>query len=52
MARLIEQGKVRYLGLSEAAVKTIRRLTPLIPLPPFRLNFPCGPVMLKARSFP
>ena len=25
MARLIEQGKVRYLGLSEAAVKTIRR---------------------------
>jgi aryl-alcohol dehydrogenase-like predicted oxidoreductase len=25
MARLIEQGKVRYLGLSEAAPKTIRR---------------------------
>jgi len=25
MARLIEQGKVRYLGLSGAAVKTIRR---------------------------
>jgi aryl-alcohol dehydrogenase-like predicted oxidoreductase len=25
MARLVEQGKVRYLGLSEAGVKTIRR---------------------------
>ena len=25
MARLVEQGKVRYLGLSEAAAKTIRR---------------------------
>ena len=25
MARLVEQGKVRYLGLSEASPKTIRR---------------------------
>ncbi len=32
MARLVEQGKVRYLGLSEAAVKTIRRAHAVHPI--------------------
>jgi aryl-alcohol dehydrogenase-like predicted oxidoreductase len=32
MARLIEQGKVRYLGLSEAAAKTIRRAHATYPI--------------------
>ncbi|HEV2490280.1 MAG TPA: aldo/keto reductase [Candidatus Acidoferrales bacterium] len=32
MARLIEQGKVRYLGLSEAAPKTIRRAHAMHPI--------------------
>jgi aryl-alcohol dehydrogenase-like predicted oxidoreductase len=32
MARLVEQGKVRYLGLSEAAPKTIRRANRIHPI--------------------
>jgi aryl-alcohol dehydrogenase-like predicted oxidoreductase len=32
MARLIEQGKVRYLGLSEAGAKTIRRAHAVYPI--------------------
>ena len=32
MARLVEQGKVRYLGLSEAGVKTIRRAHAVHPI--------------------
>jgi aryl-alcohol dehydrogenase-like predicted oxidoreductase len=32
MARLIEQGKVRYLGLSEASAKTIRRAHATYPI--------------------
>jgi len=32
MARLIEQGKVRYLGLSEAGAKTIRRAHAIYPI--------------------
>jgi aryl-alcohol dehydrogenase-like predicted oxidoreductase len=32
MARLVEQGKVRYLGLSEAAAKTIRRAHAVHPI--------------------
>lgn len=32
MARLIEQGKVRYLGLSEAAPKTVRRAHATYPI--------------------
>jgi len=32
MARLIEQGKVRYLGLSEAGAKTIRRAHATYPI--------------------
>jgi aryl-alcohol dehydrogenase-like predicted oxidoreductase len=32
MARLVEQGKVRYLGLSEAAPKTIRRAHKVHPI--------------------
>lgn len=32
MARLIEQGKVRYLGLSEAGAKTIRRAEATYPI--------------------
>jgi aryl-alcohol dehydrogenase-like predicted oxidoreductase len=32
MARLIEQGKVRYLGLSEAGAKTIRRAQATYPI--------------------
>jgi aryl-alcohol dehydrogenase-like predicted oxidoreductase len=32
MSRLIEQGKVRYLGMSEAAAKTIRRAYAVYPI--------------------
>ncbi len=32
MARLVEQGKVRFLGLSEAGVKTIRRAAKVHPI--------------------
>src|SRR5229473_7197526 len=32
MARLVEQGKVRYLGLSEAGAKTIRRASKIHPI--------------------
>jgi aryl-alcohol dehydrogenase-like predicted oxidoreductase len=32
MARLVEQGKVRYLGLSEAAPKTIQRACKIHPI--------------------
>jgi aryl-alcohol dehydrogenase-like predicted oxidoreductase len=32
MARLVEQGKVRYLGLSEAAVETVRRAHAVHPI--------------------
>src|SRR3954465_9725610 len=32
MAELVEQGKVRYLGLSEAAVETIRRAHAVYPI--------------------
>ena len=32
MARLVEQGKVKYLGLSEAAVETIRRAHTVHPI--------------------
>lgn len=32
MARLVEEGKVRYLGLSEAAVETIRRANEVHPI--------------------
>jgi aryl-alcohol dehydrogenase-like predicted oxidoreductase len=32
MSRLVEQGKVRYLGLSEAGVKTIRRAHAVHPI--------------------
>ncbi|HWW50778.1 MAG TPA: aldo/keto reductase [Verrucomicrobiae bacterium] len=32
MARLVEQGKVRYLGMSEAAAKTIRRAHAIHPI--------------------
>ena len=39
MARLIEQGKVRYLGLSEAAVKTIRRAHATNPIAALQTKF-------------
>ena len=32
MAKLVEQGKVRYLGLSEAAVETVRRAHAVAPI--------------------
>jgi len=43
MAELVQQGKVRYLGLSEAAPATIRVLKPSIPFPRFRPSIPSGP---------
>ncbi len=42
MADLVKEGKVRYLGLSEASVATIRRAAKVHPLPRCRPNTRCG----------
>ena len=39
MARLIEQGKVRYIGLSEAGAKTIRRAHATYPITALQSEF-------------
>jgi aryl-alcohol dehydrogenase-like predicted oxidoreductase len=44
LAKLVDAGKVRYIGLSEAGPDTIRALTPCTPSPPCRPNTPSGPV--------
>ena len=47
MAELVKAGKVRYLGLSEAAPATIRRATPCIRSPRCRPNTRCGRAIRK-----
>ena len=49
MARLKEEGKVRFLGLSEAAPETIRRAHAVIRSPRCRPSFRCGAAMRKPR---
>jgi len=41
--KLVEQGKVRHLGLSEAGPQTIRALTQFTRSPPCRASIPFGP---------
>ena len=48
MAELVQQGKVRYLGLSEASAEQITRFTRS---PPCRPNTASGAGTLKTRSF-
>ena len=46
---LIEQGKARHFGLSEAGVQTIRPRTRSSRSPPSRANTRCGPEPLRRR---
>jgi aryl-alcohol dehydrogenase-like predicted oxidoreductase len=56
MARLIEQGKARYLGLSEAGVKTIRRAHATYPITALQSEYslwtrdPEGEILLACRE--
>ena len=51
MAELVKEGKVRYLGLSEAAPETMRRVPcAFIRSPPCKPNILCGPAILRTRS--
>ncbi|GAB3564536.1 hypothetical protein GCM10027405_20780 [Arthrobacter alkaliphilus] len=55
MAELVPAGKVRHLGLSEAAQDTSAAPTPSIPSPPCRPNTPSGngnPKRKSSRSLP
>ena len=49
MARLVEEGKVRYLGLCEAGPETIRRAHAVHPLAASRWNIRSGPGMPRTR---
>jgi aryl-alcohol dehydrogenase-like predicted oxidoreductase len=57
MARLIEQGKVRYLGLSEAAPKTVRRAHATHPIAALQTEYslwtrdPEGELLATCREF-
>ena len=51
MAKLVQEGKVRYLGLCEAAPPTIRRATPYILSRPCRQSIRFGAVTPRMRSF-
>jgi aryl-alcohol dehydrogenase-like predicted oxidoreductase len=56
MARLIEQGKVRYIGLSEAGAKTIRRAHATYPITALQSEYsiwtrdPEGDILLACRE--
>ncbi len=39
MARLVEQGKVRYLGLSEASARSIRRAQRVHPIVSLQMEY-------------
>jgi len=46
---LIQQGKVKRFGLSEAGVQTIRRAHAVQPVAAFKANIPCGREPLKRK---
>ena len=50
MARLIEQGKVRAIGLSEAGVEQLRRAHGVQPLTALQSEYSLGNVALKRKS--
>jgi aryl-alcohol dehydrogenase-like predicted oxidoreductase len=52
MAELVQEGKVRFLGLSEAGPETIRRAHAVTPSPHSRRNTPSGPAIRKQKSYP
>ncbi len=52
MAELVQQGKVRFLGLSEAAPATIRRAHAVHPITGPANGTRCGPGNRRTRSFP
>ena len=52
MAELVRQGKVRYLGLCEAAPATIRRGMPYTRSPPCRPSIRCGAATQRTNSSP
>lgn len=52
MAELVKAGKVRYLGLSEAAPATIRRAAAVHPISASRPNTRCGVGRRRRRSCP
>ena len=45
MSRLVKEGKVRYLGLSEAAPATIRRANAVHPIAALQTEYSCGPAI-------
>ncbi len=51
MADLVKEGKVRYLGLSEASPENIRKANHVHPISAFKPNIPYGAGMLKIKSF-
>ena len=52
MARLVEQGKVRYLGLCEAGADTIRRAHAVHPLAALQTEYSLWTRDLEARDHP
>jgi aryl-alcohol dehydrogenase-like predicted oxidoreductase len=50
LAKLVAEGKVRYIGLSEAGPSTIRRAHAVPQSPHCRPSTPCGPVT-RRRNF-
>jgi aryl-alcohol dehydrogenase-like predicted oxidoreductase len=52
MSRLVEEGKVRFLGLSEAAPPPSGGHTRRIPSAPCKPNTRCGHATRRSRSFP
>src|SRR6267154_2044942 len=52
MAELVKQGKVRFLGLSEAAASTIRAPRRCIRSPRCKRNTRFGPAIPRRRSYP
>ena len=49
---LIQEGKVKHFGLSEAGANTIRRLMRYSRLQRYKANTHCGQDSMKKRSFP
>jgi aryl-alcohol dehydrogenase-like predicted oxidoreductase len=52
MARLVEQGKVRYLGLSEAAEETIRRAQAVHPITALQTEYSLWSREVESRHLP
>ena len=51
MSELVKAGKVRYLGLSEAAPKTVRRAHAVHPIAALQTGYRCGAATRKASSW-